>query len=427
MILHMDLDTFFVSAHRTLDLSLLNKPVAVGGRSNLKIFEKEKVGIQLYNANNGAFVNPVFFHPKTPGFKNFFVDHQPDGSEKVRGIIVTSSYEARAKGVKTGMPLAQALQLCPDMEILVPNYLLYHELSFALHHFLKQEIPKVEQFSIDEFFGDLDGWVQDEEVFAYAQRLKRLIWEKFRLPISIGVSSSKWIAKLATKFAKPNGVYMVKQSEIPSFIENLPIETFPGIGKGYRQRLQKHFITTLGEASRRKDLFYSWKKPGIQLYHRIVGDDGEGISPLREKKSVGISRTFDPICDKTEVLRRVMILARHLSFLIFKEGQNPTSYYLSMKSDRGLRIKKRVTVDRLFSERLCKETFQQMFYDALKDVDAGCIEKISMNLSNFSYQKRIPLSLLNIQEDQTARQLSKALQTLRQKYSLDIVKNGNEL
>ncbi len=425
MILHMDLDTFFVSAHRTQDNNLHNRPVAVGGRSNLKLFEKKRVDIKLYNANTGAFVNPVFYNDRQSDFQNFFVEHMQNGLEKIRGIVVTSSYEARAKGVKTGMPLAQALQLCPDMVVLVPDYLLYHDLSHRLHLFLQKELPSIEQFSIDEFFADLNGWIAPEEVFAYAEHLKLLIWEKFRLPISIGISPAKWIAKLATKFAKPDGIYMVQKEDIPSFIENVPVKSFPGIGRGYAKRLEKYFIYTLGEASRHKALFYSWKKPGKVLYNRIIGTDHEGISKSTDRKSIGISRTFDPICDKEEVLRRIMILSRYIVFLVFRHQVNPTTYYLKVGSDTGMRYKNYMTIDRLFSEQLCKQVFQKLFYTM--DEQLGCVTKITMSVRNFTYQKRASLSLLEFSGDYMQKRLSLSLHTLREKYSLDIVKNGNEL
>ncbi len=425
MLLHMDLDTFFVSAHRSRDMSLNNRPVAVGGRSNLKIFDKAQSGIRLYNANQGAFVNPVFYHARQSDFEHFFVDRTSDGDAKIRGIVVTSSYEARARGVKTGMPLAQALRLCPEMEVLVPDYMLYHDLSHRLHLFLQEEIPRVEQFSIDEFFGDVNGWIGEEEVLAYATHLKALIWQKFRLPISIGISPAKWIAKLATKYAKPNGVFLVKKDEIPAFIEDQPIRAFPGIGKGFARRLEKHFITTLGEASRAKALFYSWKKPGRVLYHRIIGDDGERISLMNDRKSIGISRTFDPICDKSEVLRRILILARHIVFIVLRHNVNPTSYYLKVNYDNGARMKQRFTQERLFSEQLCKETFRQL-YDGCA-LFGACATKISMSVSNFTYQKYTSLSLLEIYSDKPKQQLSRSLQYLREKYSLDIVKTGGEL
>jgi len=241
------------------------------------------MGIKLFNSNSGAFVNPVFYNENIGDFKSFFVDNI-NGKEKVRGIITTASYEARAYGVKTGMSVSEALAHCPHLTVIPPKYILYHDLSHRLHIFLKKEIPEIEQFSIDEFFGNVSGWIEEDKVLEFASDLKKNIYKKFGLPISIGISSGKWIAKLATNHAKPDGVHMVKKNEISKFIQDIPIEKFPGIGKGYEARLKKHFIYTLGEASQNKNLFYQWKKPGIQLYHRIVGDDNEGISKANDRK-----------------------------------------------------------------------------------------------------------------------------------------------
>ncbi len=424
MILHLDLDCFFASAHRIGNPKLHNIPVAVGGRSNLKIFDKKQVGIKLFNRNSGAFVNPVFYNENIGDFKSFFVD-KIDGKEKVRGIITTSSYEARAYGVKTAMSVSEALGLCPHLIVIPPQYILYHDLSHRLHQFLKKEIPEIEQFSIDEFFGDVSGWVEEDEILEFAYNLKKSIYEEFKLPISIGISSGKWIAKLATNHAKPDGVHLVKKGEISTFIKDIPIEKFPGIGKGYATRLKKHFIYTLGEVSQNQTLFYQWGKTGAQLYNRIIGEDYEGISKANDRKSIGISRTFDPIKSRSEVQRRISILARHIVFLVCKQNVNPTTYYLGIKYDYGLRVKSRKTIDRVFSEQLCKDTFSQMLREI--DTTQGFVTKVSMSVSNFSYQKNKILSLIDFEEDNKQKKITESMQKLREKYSLDIIKSGNEL
>ena len=194
MFLHIDIDSFFASAERSVDSSLKHIPMAVGSRSNLEIFNKKRTNIRLMNDNSGAFVTPVFYSDKKKTFDSYFVD-TIEGREKIRGIITTSSYEARAFGVKTAMPIAQALQLCPQMVVVPSNYPLYHKLSHQMHSFMKAHIPKVEQYSIDEFFGDLSGWIEDEDVYAFAQMLKTKIRDHFDIPVSIGISKAKWIAK----------------------------------------------------------------------------------------------------------------------------------------------------------------------------------------------------------------------------------------
>ena len=121
MFLHIDIDSFFASAERSVDPSLKGIPMAVGSRSNLEIFNKKRTNIRLMNDNSGAFVTPVFYSDKKKTFSSHFID-TIDGREKIRGIITTASYEARKFGVKTAMPIAQALQICPQMVVVPSNY-----------------------------------------------------------------------------------------------------------------------------------------------------------------------------------------------------------------------------------------------------------------------------------------------------------------
>ncbi len=422
MFLHIDIDSFFASAERTVDHSLNDIPIAVGSRSNLEIFNKKRTNIRLMNDNSGAFVTPVFYSDKKKTFDSYFVD-KIDGRDKIRGIITTSSYEARAFGVKTAMPIAQALQLCPQMVVVPSNYPLYHKLSHQIHSFMLAHIPKVEQYSIDEFFGDVSGWIADEDVYAFAQALKIKINDHFDIPVSIGISKAKWIAKLATESAKPYGVYEVK--DIDEYIENIPIKEFPGIGKGFQERLGKYYISTLGDVKKHKSLFYSWKKPGIQLYHRVTGTDNESISSRGDRKSIGISRTFDAIYDADEVKRRIMIMARHIVYMVMAIEVNPTTYYLKINYEYGVKVKKSLTVDRIFSETLFKSILTEM-YTEIAHLKKGAI-KLSLNVSNFTSQHKKTLSLMDLDEDIHENKLSKEIQKLRERFGLDIIKTGDEL
>ncbi len=422
MFLHIDIDSFFASAERTLDTTLNGIPIAVGSRSNLEIFNKKRTNIRLINNNSGAFVTPVFYSDKKKTFDSYFID-KIEGRDKIRGIITTSSYEARAFGVKTAMPISQALQLCPQMVVVPSNYPLYHKLSYKIHNFMIAHIPKVEQFSIDEFFGDVSGWIKDEDCYMFAQNLKEKIMDEFDIPVSIGISKAKWIAKLATESAKPFGVYEVKN--IDAYIENIAIKEFPGIGKGFQERLGKHYIKTLGDIKRHKPLFYSWKKPGIQLYHRVTGTDNESIESRGDRKSIGISRTFDPIYESDEIKRRIAIMARHIVYLIMTIEVNPTTFFLKVNYEHGVKIKKSETVNRVFSEHLFKTTLSDM-YNKIVLVNKGAV-KITVNVSNFTSQHKKTLSLLNLDEDMEEKKLSQEIHKIREKFGLDILKTGNEL
>ena len=422
MYLHIDIDSFFASAERSINPKLNNIPIAVGSRSNLEIFNKTRTNIKLMNENSGAFVTPVFYSDKKKTFESVFVDNI-NGKRKIRGIVTTSSYEAREYGIKTAMPIAQALQLCPHLVVIPSNYPFYHQMSKKLTAYMQKKIPKIEQFSIDEFFGDLSGWVKEEGCYNFAMNLRDEIFKEFKIPVSIGIAPSKWIAKVATNKAKPFGVYQVQKNS--AFIKDIPISAFPGIGKAFQSRLEAHGIYTLGKIKENKSLFYSWKKPGMQLYNRVLGIDNEFINENRKRKSIGISRTFDAIHDKDEVRRRVAIMARHIIYMVLKHQVNPTTYYIGLRYEFSINRKSSRTLQRLFSEELFKSQLLEMYDDILYQ-NAGAI-KLTINVSNFNDCSGVTMSLFDFEEDAKKAHLSKKIQGLRDRFGLDIVKSGVEL
>ncbi|MFK5881490.1 MAG: DNA polymerase IV [Sulfurospirillum sp.] len=427
MKIHLDMDCFFASCERVRNPKLCGKPIAVGGRSDTKIFEKSFSARKLYDKNSGAFVPNIFYPTKKDNmdFENFFIDKNGNKT-RIRGIITTASYEARAYGLKTGMTIRESLTLCPHLLVLPPNHLLYHEFSHKLFEFLKQKIPLVEQYSVDEFFADLSGWIRDENLLDFCKNLQHEIFDEFSLPITIGIAKSKWAAKLVTNSAKPFGVKEVKEDKWTEFIRDIPIQKFPGIAKGYRRRLKSRGIETLGEIRGAKNLFYSWKKPGILLYKRVLGIDNESIAQGTPRKSIGISRTFDPIKQRCEVKRRVAVLARNLAYTILKLNLNPTSYFLKIKYENFLRTKHRVTTDRLFNEKFFKSLMLEIF-DNTDIYVAQKIKYIGISTSNFMEYKHKPFDLLSYEKDTKFRKIGNSIQSLRQKYGIDIVKNGSEI
>ena len=422
MFIHIDIDSFFVSAERSVNPSLKGKPVAVGGRSNLEIFSRKRTHIRLMDDNSGAFVAPVFYSDHEKNFKEKFIDII-DGREKIRGIITTSSYEARAFGVKTAMPIAQALQLCPQMIVVPSHYLLYHKLSHQIHAFVSSKIPTVEQFSIDEFFGDLSGWVKNEDAVAFAKQLQADLLKQFDIPVSIGLAPSKWIAKLATESAKPYGVFLVTDTQ--TYIQNIPISKFPGIGRKLQEKLYAKGIKTLGEIATHRKLFEGWGKSGTQLYHRILGSSTEGINTKEGRKSIGISRTFDPIDDPEEIHRRIMIMARHICYIVMQLEVTPTLYYLKINYPYGTKVKQSRRVERLFTEQLYKETLTEIF-DQIVRTDLSTI-KLTLNVSDFTTQHPRTLSLLEHDQDLKERALTEKIHEVRQKFGLDVIRTANEL
>lgn len=424
MIIHLDLDCFFVSAERTIDPSLEGKPVAVVNKGDIAIFSHEPKKVHI-SVDGGAFA-PNLLYDKFSGVCRDWKKHFVDTDGKIRGIVVAKSYEAKPYGIKTGTPLGEALALCPHLLVIPQNYHFYHLLSHELRLFLETKIPVLEQYSIDEFFGDLSGWIKDEDTHEFIKGLQAEIMERFKLPITIGAAKSKWIAKLATGESKPFGTRVVWASDIGTFLEKIPVDEFPGVGRSFSKKLKERGIKTLGECLECKRMFYYWGTGGKQLFHRIEGTDGENVDPYRERRSIGISRNFQPVKDRDEIMRRAMILARHLAYTIAKLGVNPTTFYFKLKYDFGEKSKISVTHNRLFNERfmlnLTRETIKQL--DTYQNAK---IVYLAISASNFTNAKLKTFDLLESEQDKKMASLLKSKMKLRDKYGIDVVRFGREI
>jgi len=420
MILHLDLDSFFVSAHRTKDSSLLGIPVAVGGRSDPFIFDKDFQKTKVSTKNCGAFVQTLFIRDKIASFEEFFKE-----GDKLRGIVITASYEARSYGIKTGMSIREALSRCKELKVLTPDHSLYHYYSNSLKQYLYKNIPLVEQYSIDEFFADISGWIDDKDALAFAKDLKKDIFDTFKLPISIGIAKTKWIAKFATKYAKPDGVHMILPHQLDKYLKETPIEKFPGIGKGFSKKLHAYKKNTLWDIKTSKKLLYSFKKPGIDLYKRVCGIDSEKVISNSDRKSIGISRTFDPCEDRKELKRRLIILARHLVYLIAKDSYHPTTLHLSIRYEYA-KSKKQITFNRVFNEVFFIKEVLNLF-KKLDIYPHSKVIRLSLSLRNFKTYQKEPYSLFEYEKDRKLEKLLKNSTKLRSKYGIDIIRMASEI
>jgi DNA polymerase-4 len=420
MILHLDLDAFFASAERIANPHLRDRPIAVGGRADPFIFDKDAKSKKVSLKNAGAFVPTLFHREKKENFESFFKE-----KEKIRGIVITSSYEARAFGIKTGMTLQEAIKRCPQLLVCVPNHPLYHELSHKLKCFLETKVPSLEQFSIDEFFADVSGWIADQEVESFAQTLKDDIEKEFQLPISIGIAKTKWLAKLSTNYAKPKGVKLLLPEGISDFISDIPIEKFPSIGHATQKKLKQYQKYTLGDIADSKSLLYSWGNAGKILYDRVCGLERESVQHHRDRKSIGISRTFDPIDERVELKRRVSILTRHLIFLVGKLQVYPKTLYVSIRYQYQS-SKKQVSFQRELSEDFLLSLAQEMFQQ-LDIYPHSHVIRLTISLNNFQKTANRYPSLFHYHADSKSVKLSEKTQKLREKYGVDIIKRGSEL
>ncbi|WP_345974526.1 DNA polymerase IV [Sulfurimonas sp. HSL3-7] len=421
MILHLDLDSFFASAERTRNVELIGKPLIVGGRGDPFIFDtKPAKAKRLIQLNQGAFV-PSLFHAEHDASSYFFE------GDRIRGIVTTASYEARHCGVKTAMTIREALNLCPDAILLPPDHLLYHTLSHEMMELLGNEIPLVEQYSIDELFGDVTGWIDEKDMYDFIAYLQEKVAKEMLLPVSIGACNAKWIAKLATSTVKPFGLKVVYDEEIHDFVKDIDIHAFPGVGRAFGKKMRQYGIKTIGDALHARRLFESWGRQGRDLYKRLSGTDHEGVSRKQSRKGVGMSRSMDhPIKDRAEFYRRVSTMVRHWSHTIKRLNVNPTTFFFGIGYEHHLRSKKQYTTYRIFNEQFiqhfAREKFQEL--DIYPNV---AILYITMSATKFLHHDPKAVDIFAFENDKKMHRLDSAVNKAREKYGMDILRSGNEL
>ena len=421
MFIHIDLDCYFVSAHRTLDKSLHNIPVAVGGKSNVDIFSHTRVK-RTMATNRASFSSKILDSEDENSSNDYFVDE----NNKIRGIITSASYEARAFGVKTAMSVNEALKLCPNLKMIPPNYNLYDDLSSKLKELLELEIPLIEQFSIDEFFGDLTGYIKEDEAEDFARKLKDKIFKELNLPCYIGLANTKYLSKLMTNEAKPNNIKLLKKENIEEFTKNILIENFTGIGKSLCEKLSGYNIKTLGDIRKNKNLFYSFGKVGIDTYNRVCGIKDSKLNITKEKKSIGIGRSFDVVFNREELKRRVMILSRYLSFIVKKDEHNPLSFQIHIKYEYNIKTKAQENSNKIFNEFDFKNSIINLFMKADKHRNHGVVQ-LYITVFNFAKKGEHTYNLFEYEDDLKKDKFGKNIQNLREKFGIDILKSAFEL
>ena len=427
MKIHLDLDCYFVSAERTRYPFLKGKNVVVAKSSDKRIFSNEKKQSVLLG-DTGAF-NSVL------EFKNFYDsnnilkawrDEFLDENGEIHGIVIAKSYECKPYGIKTGTPLREAIYMCPNLIIIPSDHLFYQELSQKLKAYLEFKIPVLEQYSIDEFFGDLNGWIKDSDTLDFIKDLRDEIKAKFDLPITIGASCSKWIAKLITDRVKPFGVYCLEENRVLDYTKDISVDDFPGVGSAIGKKLSDYRIQTLAQLRERPNLLYAYGKTGRDLYERICGTDNDKVIPYSDRRGIGISRNFKAIIDRDEIYRRVIILARYLSYTITKLKLNPTTFYFKIRYEYGIKNSQSITENRLFNEKFLIDLSKSM----IKKLDNRLnykIHYIAISASNFASDHNIKtFCLIDYKKDLKYKALNENLLKVRDKYGIDIVKYASE-
>ncbi len=264
-------------------------------------------------------------HPEYKG-KPVVVGADPKQG-KGRGVVSTSNYEARKVGVRSGMPISRAWEMCPEAIYLPPNYPLYIQVSNEIMAIARKYADKFEQWGIDEAFLDVTAKVKDyAEAEALAKQIKSEIAEKEHLTCSIGIGPNKLTAKVASDYQKPNGLTVVKDNEAERFLEPLPVRRLLWVGRKTEEKLKSLCINTIGDLARYDPtvLTEAFGVMGTQMHLMACGIDRSEVEPRTEVKSISHETTFE---EDTADADAVLTALDLLSDEVCKEAVNQHLFF----------------------------------------------------------------------------------------------------
>jgi DNA polymerase-4 len=271
-IVHMDLDTFFVSCERLLDSRLTGIPLIIGGGD--------------------------------------------------RGVVASCSYEARHFGVRAAMPMKMAMLLCPQAKVIKGDMGKYTQLSHDVTKVIEEKAPVMEKASIDEFYLDITGMDKFYGAYSWTNELSHSITKETGLPISFALSINKTVSKIATGEGKPKGNLQIPEPMVRGFLNPLSIRKIPMLGEvtfNLLSRIGIRNIQTLSEMPA-EVLQQMIGKNGLELWKKANGIDNNPVEPYRERKSISTEHTFDQDTIDIPKLKSLMVgMVEKLAFQLRSE------------------------------------------------------------------------------------------------------------
>ncbi len=267
------------------------------------------------------------------------------GGTGPRGVVSTASYEARPYGVGSAMPMALARRRCPHAIVLPPRFERYRAVSRVVMRTLGAFSPLVEPLSVDEAFVDMTGCeALSGEPRTMGEAVRRAVFRATKLTVSVGVSTTKYVAKVASDRGKPDGLTVVGPEEVTRFLHPLPIDRLWGVGPRTRERLEAHGIATIGNvAATPLDTLERWLGSlGTHVHALAHGRDSRAVVPEREAKSIGSENTLDTDIAGEDAIRPWLLRAADtVARRMRDEGL----------AARGVRVKLRTTDFRLHTRQ----------------------------------------------------------------------------
>ncbi len=387
-ILHIDLDAFYCAVEELRDPNLKGKPFAVGGR--------------------------------------------PDQ----RGVVASCSYAARKFGIRSAMPMAQAVKICPDLTIVRGNFSDYGEASRNVMDHLRTLTDQIEQISIDEAFLDITKLPESSQQIS--KKMQNHINSKFGLPCSIGIATNKLVAKMATDFGKvergysdrpPNAIYIVPVGQEEAFLAPLPVDALWGVGPKTAEKLNEMNIHKIGELAQiqERELTKRFGKWGYLLIKRAKGIDDRPIVLKHVAKSVSQERTFAEDVHAEDILiETIEQLSKRISNRLKKKHVQGTTIRIKMRWSDFSTITRQMTlsqptneVDSISSNAIALFKKEWKTGEPIRLIGVGVSSLTPEQLSLWDQ----PAVEKNHETDE---RLNKAVRNLRQKFGDEVLKWGDD-
>ncbi len=375
-IFHLDLDAFFVSVERILDPSLKGKPVIVGG--------DPKYG---------------------------------------RGVVAACSYEARAYGLHSAMPIRNAYRLCPHGIYIHGSHGEYSLFSKAVKNILLQYAPVVQRASIDEFYMDFTGCRNVYgSLFTFAPFLQKEIWYKLSLPCSIGIGSNKTIAKIGSDCLKPNGITYILPGMEKEFLAPMPVESIPGVGKVTLKDLHSKGIYKICDITELPQDYFAaaYGKYGIDLYRKACGHGSEYLTVEHEQKSISHERTFADVTSKKFLKEKLFKLTGKVCQELRDKNWLTSSVNIKLRYSDFKTLTRSRKIKPTDDDKIIFDTAWNMLMKAYTRRVAVRLIGIGISkFSSFSEQEE-----LFEWEEIKRRKMLRAITRLRDRYGYEVIRVG---
>ena len=343
-IIHVDMDAFYASVEELDNPDLRGKPLAVGGN-------------------------------------------------EIRGVVSAASYEARKFGVRSAMSGVLAKQKCPHLLFVPPRFKRYKEISLKIRKIFFDYTDLVEPLSLDEAYLDVtENKKGNPSASLIAQEIRQRIWDELELRASAGISINKFIAKVASDINKPNGQKTINPEEVMSFLEELPVNKFYGVGKVTAAKMHNHGIFTGLDLKSRslEELTKLFSNSGANYYHIVRGIHKSAVKPNRTRKSIAAERTFNEnISSEVFMLERLENIAVELEKRMVKSNTKGKTITLKIKYSDFTQQTRSKTVDFFMQKTnvffpLVKELLYQ---EKLKN----SVRLLGISFSNLDVEKKEPV------------------------------------